>query len=198
MKPLIISCESGLLTLRDRDIDCYEINEWDDVEKAFRFLRSGKHEYQTVVLDSLTELQKKLCDKLLGDKDKLTIADWGMVIDKIRRLVRHFRDLPMNVIIIALADQSKDDETGRVYTVPSLNGKALPNELAAYFDVVLYQYVKKGDNGPEYWALTHGEERVVAKDRSGTLPVNIAPDFSTIYKSVFGKEKTNASKSQQS
>lgn len=198
-KPLIISCESGLLTLRGKDIDCFEIKEWEDVEKAFVFLRAGGHEYETVVLDSLTELQKKLCDKLIEGKDKLTIGDWGLVIDKIRRLVRHFRDLPMNVVIIALADQTKDDETGRVYTVPSLNGKALPNELAAYFDVVLYQFAKKTDTGTEYLALTHGEERCVAKDRSGMLPAIMVPDFETIHKAVFTtKEKANESKPVQS
>lgn len=194
-KPLFLDIEAGLLTLRNKDVDAVKIEKWKDVEDVFMFLKNEKHDYQTVVVDSLTELQKKLADELIKGKERLTIGDWGILIDKIRRFVRHVRDLPMHVIVICLADQRKDDEKGRVYAVPSLNGKALPGELAAYFDIVLYQYTKKNkdnENGAEYLALTHGEERVVAKDRSGKLKPVIVPSFDEIKKEVFEeKEKKN-------
>src|SRR5664279_4519692 len=49
---LILSAESGLLSVRDQDIDVWEVGTWEDIEEAFRYLHTEKHNYKTVVLDS--------------------------------------------------------------------------------------------------------------------------------------------------
>jgi hypothetical protein len=190
--PLFLDIEGGLLTLRDQHIDVVTIRRWEDVSDCFMYLRDGDHKYNTVVVDSLTELQKVLCDHYVDGKERLTLGDWGLIIDKTRRFVRHLKNLPMNVIVIALAEQKKDEECGRIYTVPSLNGKALPHELAAYFDLVLYQYVEQDNDGIHYLARTYGDKRIVAKDRSGILSPVIKPVFNEIYTAVFKNTGNNS------
>src|SRR5574343_1688925 len=59
-KPLLLSAESGLLSVRDKAIDVMAIDQWEDLEWAFAYLKHEKHEYLSVVIDSLTEVQKKL------------------------------------------------------------------------------------------------------------------------------------------
>src|SRR5660397_278628 len=73
---LILSAESGLLSIRDKDIDTWTIDKWEDLEEAFGFLRRGEHEYKTAV--SYTHLRAHetkanlVCRLLLEKKKKKT------------------------------------------------------------------------------------------------------------------------------
>src|SRR5660397_226942 len=133
---LILSAESGLLSIRDKDIDTWTIDKWEDLEEAFGFLRRGEHEYKTVVLDSLTEVQKKLNEHIIRKfpgkrrdyEDLMSMSDWGYSIDRLRKMCRAFRDLPMNVIFITLAVDVVVEE--ELMTKPALSGKTLSDELS--------------------------------------------------------------------
>jgi len=143
-KPLFLSAESGLLSVRDREIDVWTIDQWEDLEEAFNFLKHEKHEYLSVVIDSLTEVQKKLNEYIVrkfpavkrGYNDLVSESDWGANIDKMRKLCRAFRDLPLNVVFITLSQDVEVD--GENVTRPALNGKTLPDELCGWCDAVVY------------------------------------------------------------
>ena len=101
------------------------------------------HHFKTVVIDSLSELQGFLhydiMDIHLGVTkldEELTKAGWDefdISINKMRLVVRSFRDLPMNVILIA-GEQEKTDN-GRIRLSPNFQGK-LSLELPGFMDVV--------------------------------------------------------------
>src|SRR5512140_3187219 len=65
-KPLFLSVEAGLLSIAHKDIDVVEINSTEDLNGAFDLLKNGKHQYESVVLDSLTEMMKRHQDELLA------------------------------------------------------------------------------------------------------------------------------------
>jgi hypothetical protein len=164
------------------------------MQSLYDELHRGNHPYRSIGLDSLTEIQKFSMYNIMEDvvakeptrdPDIPSVREWGKSIEQIRRLVRAFRDLPMNVVFTALVKHDKDNKTGTVHTKPMLPGK-LADEVAGFLDIVSYYYVKNIDVGGESvrkrLLLTGATESTVAKDRSGGLPLILEePTMRDIY-----------------
>ena len=113
--------------------------------------------YRTVILDTLTEVQKYCMYQLLGitvgefaldmEPDNPQFAEWGRSAEMIRLLVRSFRDLPINVIFVA-AKQSEQDERKRYHYKPALPGK-LADEVQGFLDFVGYYVAAPATEGGE-------------------------------------------------
>lgn len=136
---------------------------------------------QTVVLDSLNELQRMIRDEIMAGKrgtpqeGTFTLQDWGVLTDRMRGLVRAFRDLPVHVVAITHADVQVDDSSVR-HVQPQFQGKALPNEIAGYFSAVGLQYRERkldADNNPvtAHRVLLTGPPTVLSKGLPGLDPV---------------------------
>jgi hypothetical protein len=204
MRPVLhIDIEGGTLSLANThpDVNVVRVENWDQMQAVYDELHSGRTEYRTVVLDSLTEIQKfsmyNIMQRVVAadpgrDPDIPSMREWGKNIEQIRKLVRAFRDLPMNSIFTALAKSDKDTRTGTISKKPYLSGK-LSDEVAAFLDVVVYYYVKnvKEDDKTvqKRLLLTAATDNTVAKDRSGKLPMILeAPTMQTIYEyTILGK-----------
>ena len=204
---LFIDVEGGTLSLRDRypDVDVVRVESWNDMQSVYDELYVMEHGYRTVVLDSLTEIQKfsmfNIMQQVLRenpdrDPEVPSIREWGKNIEQIRRLVRAFRDLPMNTVLTALAVSDKDSDSGRIITRPSLSGK-LAMEVSGFVDIVGYQYTKVVEGEVLRLMMTQGTDRQIAKDRSDTLPAIIEnPDMQVLYTHIFEidtKEETDES-----
>jgi phage nucleotide-binding protein len=199
MRPVIfIDVEGGTFSIRERfpDVKVVRVSAWDDMQSVYNALYAGKHEFRTVVLDSLTEIQKFSMYTIMEftvakdpdrDPDVPSMREWGKNIEQIRKLVRAFRDLPMHTIFTALAKSDKDGKTGAVKTKPSLSGK-LADEVAGFVDIVGYQYTKVMDDELRRFLLTTAHERFVAKDRSDHLPPTLEmPTMEKIYELAFNE-----------
>ncbi len=183
---LILDIEGGLLSIKHRfpNVDVIRITSWRDMAQVYNELYDGKHGYRTVGLDSLTEIQKLgmygiMTELLKEEKDRdpdiPSVREWGKNIEQTRKLVRAFRDLPMNVIFTALEMQDRNARTGLTTTKPSMSGK-LSSEVAGFLDEVLYMYVKNVDGAQQRLLLTRKTEDKVAKDRSDNLPMVMGAD----------------------
>jgi len=172
---LFIDIEGGTLSLRTRypNVDVVRVQTWKDMQKVYDDLYKGQHGYKTVVLDSLTEIQKfsmynimwELLEKEPSrDPDIPSIREWGKNIEQIRRLTRAFRDLDVNCIFTALEMEVRDPKSGVTAVKPSLSGK-LSNEVAGFIDLVLYMYIKIIDNKVERFLLTGATDKHTAKWR---------------------------------
>ncbi len=193
---LFLDVEGGTLSIRDRypDVEVVRLQSWADMQRVYDGLYKGEHDYQTVVLDSLTEMQKFSMYNIMRDVLKEhpdrdpevpSIREWGKNIEQIRKLVRAFRDLPMNSIFTALAATDKDNKTGQVITRPSLSGK-LAMEVGGFVDIMLYMNTKVIDGEILRLVQSVGTDSVVAKDRSDNLPPVVEnPDMQTLYDHVF-------------
>lgn len=207
--PLFIVCDTGTLSIRDKKITKLDVKSYKEVEEVYGELRSGKLKFETVVIDTLGNIQKKHMDMLLAasGRDQATIADWQKNIETTRKLVRKFRDLPCNVIFILHEAMEKDDQTGSIMRIlPSLSGKTLPHEVMAYCDVGAYMVAKEKATVPGTKGVVNGmgESKIPAierllrvqpslrlpvKDHSGKLGVWVEPDFKKIHSAVFGANK---------
>jgi hypothetical protein len=200
MRPVIfIDIEGGTVSLTHSypKVETVRVTTWKDMQKVYDELRQSRtHGYQTVVCDSLTEIQKfnmyDVMDTAFRKRPEGTVEievpaqrDWGVSLEQTRKMIRGFRDLPMHTIFTALAKDDRNPKTGIVTVKPSLPGK-LASEVAAFLDIVMYYYVKevKGpENKTEFrrLLLTQKTDTEVAKDRSGKLPQVIeSPTMSTI------------------
>ncbi len=103
--------------------------------------------YRTVIVDSLTEVEAYCTYQVMNvDPDKVLMEEGGMDVagwpefrknyEMVKLLVRAYRDLPMNVLMAA-ADQYSKDENSRQHYGPRLTGK-LGSEVQGFFDVVGY------------------------------------------------------------
>jgi phage nucleotide-binding protein len=184
-KVLVIDVEGGAMTLAHTypDVDVVRVKDWNDVANIYDILESGNHDYSTVIIDSLTEAQKFNMNAVMikriaereakGDVQDPDVPDmraWGKNIEQMRRFVRAFRDLEMNTIFTALVKEEKNPRTGVIEKMPSLSGK-LAGEVAAFLDIVVYFYMKEFDDEQKRIIITQATDEVVAKDRTGKLPL---------------------------
>jgi phage nucleotide-binding protein len=184
-KVLILSAESGLLSIQDYDADVIEVSSVDDVRDAYVFLKEGNHDYAWVALDSFSEI----CEVLLSEEKKKTKDPrqaYGAVIETGTALARAFRDLPLGVYFSAKAEKVKDDATGRVSASIAMPGAKLGAALPYLFDEVFYLFsaTDKESGEVERWLQTTGDQRAVAKDRSGKLDQYEPADLSAIISKI--------------
>lgn len=111
--------------------------------------------YRTIIIDSLTEVQKLAMYQLLGitvgehpldvEPDNPQFKEWGSSAEMIRLLVRSFRDLAMHSLFVASQTIDSDDKKKRFRT-PALPGK-LANEVQGFLDVVGYLVAAPDEKG---------------------------------------------------
>ena len=94
-------------------------------------------DFSAVVLDSLTDMQQRLKDRIEASKagKPLAIQEWGKIVDYTRRLSKRLRNLRMHTCIITLATEVQD-ESNQMVVRPSLIGKKLPADIQQYFNIV--------------------------------------------------------------
>lgn len=142
------------------------VRNFEQTRLVLNWLQSGQHYFESVVWDSITEIQKKCKDAIRGMDDAMTERLWGTLLEKMERLVRDYRDLrknpikPVNVFITALSID-KDNRQ-----IPDVQG-ALSRQLSSYPDVTGYLYAQGTEANPR--------ARHLAID-----PVIIPPSASTV------------------
>jgi phage nucleotide-binding protein len=175
---LIADIEGGTRSIRKRkNIDVVRIRSTDELVELHRKLATENDGYyKTCVIDSLTELQKldmvDIMRELISkrpdlDPDVPSQREWGKSIEHMRRIVRGFRDLPMNTIFTALVIVDKDNNGNITYT-PSLPGK-LKMEISGFVDVVGYMTAIMEDGVSTRRIQFAQTQRVIAKDRTASL-----------------------------
>ncbi len=205
---LICDVEGGVATIRKRpDIDVKPVRSIRDIEEVHNEIFRDPSYYRTVVIDSLSELQKldmrTVMEKIKKDSqnpdridvDQPTQAAWGKSGERIRRIVRAFRDLPCNTIMTALAgteyeedDKGKEDKSRVKLYYPMFPGK-LRGEIPGFFDVVGFMVADADKQGNVKRTLQVAKtKRVVAKDRTDSLGLMInAPTIPMIWDMIQGK-----------
>lgn len=137
-----------------------------------------------VVVDSATELHKKLLEELAGfkrsrdlaagkvrDKYSVEVGDYGDNTTQMRRFFRAFRDLPCHTIFVALEKRDQDKQTGEVGYGPDLTPK-LASDLLGYVDVICHTTVEgvAGRAEPNYWGTFRALDLYEGGDRFHMLP----------------------------
>lgn len=180
---LIISAESGLLSLRAFDIPVLEVKTLDQLYEAYQFVTDtdeGKA-FQWVCLDSISEIAE-----VVLNHEKKTAKDprqaYGTLAEKMTDILRAFRDLPgRNVYFACKQERTKDEQSGAMLYFPSMPGNMLKQGVGYFFDEVFALRVEKDAKGnPTRWLQTNRDYNYEAKDRSGSLDMFEPADLSAI------------------
>ena len=127
-KTLVVSMESGLLSIKDApNLDAIEVKEASEIEQIAELLENKTLDYDTVCLDSVTEMAEILLSQEKA-KSKDPRRAYGEVIEVMIKTMRRFRDLPMHVVFIA--KQSRERDEGKTVTSRWLQTKIGQNYIA--------------------------------------------------------------------
>lgn len=148
------------------------VTEWKELYAAYEVLASGKHPFESVIVDSLTETQKRLVDDVAG-VDQPSLQEWGVIGRHLEDMVRKLRDLtfhktnPVNVAMLCLSHERDGQRR------PFLKGQ-LELALPAFVDVVAYLYTTTSEDptkngGLDHYALLAPHNNIIAKDRTAAL-----------------------------
>lgn len=119
------------------------VHEFRDVQSVYQWLNAGKHPFRSCVLDSISEIQQRIVDSMVGT-NQLKQQDWGTLLRTGSDLIRKFRDLVTNkikpldaVIYIAMAKNRTSDNVWIPYVQGSL-ATVLPYyaDVCGYLDIV--------------------------------------------------------------
>ena len=141
--------------------------------------------YKAVVIDSLTEVQRRSLDRIVDtrtgqvnpgsitrgvkfENNRTTLQDYGDNTQQMRKLVRAFRDLEMNVIFTALEAEVQDELTGKITIRPAVTEK-LWQDVNGYVDIVARMFTATKDKQVERKIAFQPYGNYTAKDRSGAL-----------------------------
>lgn len=173
-----LNWDSGESTLAGLDIDVFDIRDAKDFDEVYKVLKAPNTPYKSAGVDSITETQINSLLQILGsdtinraDPDQLAQQDWGIVLIRMRRIVRQFmKMLPMHVFMTAL---TKDDVVPRIGSVraPAMQGQ-FANELPGIPDVVAYMALESVEpdvihpSGEQRVLLLHSNPKFSVKART--------------------------------
>jgi hypothetical protein len=187
--PLVLSAESGLLSIKDSGVQYIDVSTMADLKEAYGWLIGSTEasHFESVALDSISEI----AEVVLNDerkKSKDGRAAYGEMNTAMQELIRAFRDIPNKHVLMTAKLEKTTDEMGRMLYSPSMPGKTLTQGLDYYFDEVMALRVERDAEGIAQRALMCDSDGLWrAKDRSGKLSMWEAPHLGDIIKKIGGQ-----------
>jgi hypothetical protein len=165
--PIIISAESGLLSLSEVDCAFIEITTLKELDEAYRFLKgAGGDAYETICLDSLSEIAEVIIAEIKPSFKDARQA-YGALADAMMPMLRRFRDLKgKNTVFTCKLIAIKDEDTGRITEEILMPGKVLGVQIPYMVDELFKLKIDRKGNP---LLQTRPDRISFAKDRSGAL-----------------------------
>ena len=188
-KPIILSAESGLLSLSAYDLPSVELSPMDELRDADKWLTKSSEaaDYESIALDSISEIAE-----VVLNHEKAQTKDprraYGEMQDSMTQLIRSFRDVQGKHVYFSAKLEKSTDEMGRILYAPSMPGNKMAQLLPYFFDEVLALRVERDADGNHQRALMCDSDGLwLAKDRSGRLDVWETPDLGAVINKIGGK-----------
>lgn len=187
--PIILSAESGLLSLRDVNLPVIEIKSVQALSEVYQWLLQSHEarQFHTVYIDSISEI----AEVILSNAKKLTKDPrqaYGELLEKTIASLRDYRDLPYKHVVMVAKQELVTDEITKVTMYgPSMPGSKLSPALPYMFDEVFRLAIGTTPEGKTYRYLqTQPDLQHDAKDRSGALDPIEQPDLTHIFNKILG------------
>lgn len=144
-------------------VDTLPVNDWDDIETIYWYLKSNKKGYKSVVMDTLTQAQNLALNAALVDNgkkvgDPVSKRDFGVASGKMRTWIVNYRDLIDEKICVGFIAQdrtSSGDDSGEGDLAPEVGPRLMPSvasDANAAVNVIGHSFiqetVKKGEGRP--------------------------------------------------
>ena len=202
--PLWLCSEQGLLSVAEKasvtgNFPKYrKIETLTDLKEIYAELRDDKdHQFDTIIIDSLSEIAKVIKDNLTNcGESKMTIQLRGNYAEEVMQTIRQIVNLDYHVIVIVHSKEMTDDSGNVVFYNIAVDWAA-KNEIPRYFDTIAYCYI---DKDWVYRVNIAGNNKTICGDRSNKIPKENTPldigewikAISTIWNGTMTKEKKKA------
>jgi hypothetical protein len=178
------------------DVAYVSITSWEDIQRVVAWLLSGQHDFVSIVLDSITELQRRLKTNISGDGIVKGYDGWGAVLARMDQLIRGIRDLTINPhqptrCVIFIAETRELNGKWRPY----MQGQ-IATSLPYWVDICGYLYQTRGPDADGNLTqkivnlFVGSHEQFESGERvQGMLPDNIVnPSVSGMMDTIYPKE----------
>lgn len=176
------------------DICVVTLDEFNKAQKAYEYLKSGRHPFKSVVVDSISELQSKAVENIKG-RQQLQTQDWGKLLSVMSFFCRDLRDLAgtddkIEAVVITAMSRDYDG-----IVKPYLQGQ-IASQVPYWFDITAYLYVQQvadaqGTISDTRNLLVGNHPNYEAKSRVPGLPTVIEnPDITVMLNNIFGADVT--------
>lgn len=210
--PFYASAEGGLMSIADRGIPYVEIDSSRDLLEVAKYMKMKPEDreralgfpVQTVIIDTIDEIQAILKRERSGGKEEFSQKDWGWLSEKLKAIVVAFRDMDINFVMTCHVALKTDQESGSAWYMPQIQG-SFGEQIAGFADVV---GLIKSETVVEI--VGNKTERVEKrtlytsplpkygwlKDRSGKLEkemlIDFETDFQRMHDAIYGGLKLKA------
>lgn len=212
---LYLDVDGGVLTLRKRkDLEVIQIRSMKQAREIYNELFDATNweaedptcPYATVVIDTLSELAKLDMREIMKavalanpNQQEYVPSPREYLIngERVREIVRAYRDLPCNVLFTCHVGDMKNDANATIF-FPQFNGK-LRSDIAGFIDIVGYMTADVRGGETERFIQTVKTKRVAAKDRSQMLGDGVDnPTLPLLWDMIHGKVVSdNGTKSEK-
>jgi hypothetical protein len=178
------------------DVCVVSVTDWTTVERIWQWLTQGEHDFVSIVIDSITEMQRRLKLNIAGDGVIKGYDGWGALLARMDQKIRGFRDLtlaPGPVHCVVFVSETKE-RNGRY--APAMQGQ-IADQLPYWVDICgyMYQSTGLGDDGAtpvklvNLWIAPH--QSFVAGERvAGLLPdLNVNPNLTDMLRTLYPHEE---------
>lgn len=166
-KPLFVCAESWLLSVADKAPDFVEVKTLKELKELYKFLRDDKPDYESIVIDSLSEISKIIKDDITDHgKNPMRIQDWWVYGEEMMQTVRQIVALPYHIICIVHSKEIAGENGWIEKYDLAIEGKA-KDELPRYFDTIGYMYIDKEWKNQ---IMVSWSSKTISGDRSNIIP----------------------------
>jgi len=126
--------DKGTDSIKDvKSIDVIRILEWSELEDVYWALKNGKHDYDTIVFDTISGMQTTAIEQVktenkMDQEDALSRRNWGEVSSMMSQWLMHFRDLELHVVFLSpdRTKNTRDEEEEQEYEEGQLEPEVGP------------------------------------------------------------------------
>lgn len=182
-KMLLVDFDHGDRTLVGTEVDVFRPETWAEVLDVFYTFASGKHQWESLGLDTVSMMQElaarntDLLDDFTRGKDPR--HSYGKIAALMRDMLWRLAQLPVHVLMTAHLrikdgqEDKNDPEEGTFDLIPDVTPSILKT-LSAVPDVIGRTFVRNTPKGPIFGVNFGPDPRGMAKQRSLGLPTEVA------------------------
>ena len=190
--PLFLAAEAGLNSLEVYQVP---IMTWEDFLNTCKEITTGKHEFKTIVIDTVDNLFKA-CSEYIRKKANIQHESdlewgkgWGLVKDEFTRALTKLSLLPYGLVMVSHSDfiEIKTRTATITKAVPTLQ-KSAREVVLKMCDIILFAESTVTDAGESRLMRTKPSENWEAGDRTKRLPATLPLDYQSFYNAFHGIE----------
>lgn len=177
------------------DVCTVSVTSWETMQRVWMWLTQSPHDFESIVLDSITELQRRLKNNISSDGVIKGYDGWGALLARMDTMIRGMRDLtlaPGPVRCVMFVAETRE-RNGKFW--PTMQGQ-IADSLPYWVDICGYAFQTQAlsQDGTtqvktvNLWIAPHPQ--FMAGERvAGLLPDNIVnPSISDMMETIYPKE----------